>query len=152
MGFCWHFAAFEAIFGFCPGLFHCNLVDNCMASWNRSRDCKRSINQSIFISLRRRPPAFHGLRCAALPPPAPHQSQHQQADMHWQPYHFIAPAPEAEPRQKHHQKQSIYDHSNHSNSSNNSNHRNNSNHSNRVTTATTATAATTATPATTATE
>ena len=35
------------------------------------------------------PPAFPGLRCAALPPPAPHQSQHQQADMQWQPYHFI---------------------------------------------------------------
>ena len=32
-------------------------------------------------------------------PPAP------VADMHWQPYHFIAPAPEAETLQKHHQKQ-----------------------------------------------
>ena len=32
-------------------------------------------------------------------PPAP------VADMHWPPYHFAAPAPEAEPRQKHYQKQ-----------------------------------------------
>ena len=36
------------------------------------------------------------LICAALPPPAPHQSQ--QADMHRQPYHLIAAAPEAPPK------------------------------------------------------
>ena len=47
----------------------------------------------IFMSLRPSRRLVLGLRCAALPPAAPHQSQHQQRHQH---HHFIAPAPEAE--------------------------------------------------------
>ena len=57
------------------------------------------------------PPAFPGLEmCGSTATsttsvPTPAAPPAPVADMHRQPYHFIALAPEAETRQKHHQKQ-----------------------------------------------